>query len=94
VILLQNEAYPANAQEIYILAADTHRHTQTIKIFCLSDLPRQKLHMPFRHKHNNYREAIDCFCLRKSRRQKVCARLCVSSEQSERAANKNRFSKN
>ena len=71
-----------------MLAADTHRHTQKIKIFCLGDLPRQKLQMPFRHKLNYYREAIDCFCLRKSRRQKVRARLRVSSEQSERAANK------
>ncbi len=77
-----------------ILAADTHRHTLKIKIFCLGDLPRQTLQMPFRHKLNYYREAIDCFCLRKSRRQKVRVRLCVSSEQSERAANNKRFSKN
>ena len=75
----------------------SRRHTQIyaeIKIFCLGDMPRQKLQMPFRHKLNYYREAIDCFCLRKSRRQKVRARLCVSSEQSERAANKKRLSKN
>ncbi len=76
----------AAIENIY-LATDSHRHTQTIEIFCLGDLPGQKLHMPFRHKFNDYREAIDCFCLRKSRRQKVCARLCVSSEQSERVAN-------
>ena len=50
-------------------------------------LPRQKLQIPFRHKRKYYREAIDCFCLRKSRRQKVRVCLCVSSEQSERAAN-------
>ena len=50
--------------------------------------------MPFRHKRNYYREAIDCFCLRKSRGQKVRARLCVSSEQCERAANKKRLSNN
>ena len=42
----------------------------------------------FPHKHNNYREAIDGFCLRKSRRQKVRVRLCVSSEHCERVANK------
>ena len=30
----------------------------------------------------------DCFCLRKSRRQNIRVRLCVSSERSERAANK------
>ena len=77
----------AAIENIYI----SRRHTQTIKIFCLGDLPRQKFQMPFRHKRNYYREAIDCFCLRKSRRQKVRARLCVSSEQSERAANKKTF---
>jgi len=63
------------------------RHTQKIKIFYLGDLPKQKLQMPFRHKLNYYRDAIDCFCLRKSRGQKVRARLCGSSEQGERAAN-------
>ena len=42
--------------------------------------------MPFRHKRNYYREAIDVFCLRKSRRQNVCACLCLSSERRERAA--------
>jgi hypothetical protein len=42
----------------------------------------------YSHKAKYYREAIDYFCLRKSRRQKVCIRLRVSSEQSERVANK------
>ena len=43
--------------------------------------------MHFRHKFTYYREAIDCFCLRKSQRQKARVRLGVSSEQSERAVN-------
>ena len=45
--------------------------------------------MPFRHRLKYYREAMDYFCLHsiKSRGQKARVRLCVSSEQRERAAN-------
>ena len=57
-------------------AADPHRYAQTITIFCLGDppslsamagqvLPRQKFHMPFRHKLDFYREAIGGFSLRR-----------------------------
>jgi hypothetical protein len=31
-------------EPMIILAADSHRHSQTILVFCLGDLPGQKLH--------------------------------------------------